>query len=271
MNGCVSPAPDGRHSNVWLWPIPGDAALVELLVAGAVDALFAVAVPTEPAPVEDEPLPGVDVRPPELGARLAEEDMRPLLLLVVVALGGVALGGVGLPAVAPLVELVATLSIVAPRPALPAEAEPRLDASPPPELGGGAEAVTVGALVSVAPAVVEPDPPLPVLARVCPEVTADDCAVPDGIEVDGVAAGSPATPLPTWPCPPLPGVGPPTDLVAVGFTVCAATGSVSASQATAKTAAKLLMPRQHERGEQVPARWLRRGASATVAGRRTEA
>jgi enoyl-CoA hydratase/carnithine racemase len=220
-----------------------------LLVAGAVDALFVVAVGIEPAPVEDEPSPVADDPLPELAARLVEDAARALLVVV-------ELDAVGLPAVAPLVELVAMLSTVTPRPAVPADAAPALDEPPPPVLGG-VETVTVGALVSVAPAATEAEELLPVLARVCPEVTDDDCDALDGVAVDGGAAGNPAAPLPTWPCPPLPGVGPPTASVASGFTVCAATGSVSANQGG--------------RGERVPARWLRRGASATVAGRRTEA
>jgi hypothetical protein len=264
VKGCVSDAPDGRQSSVWLWPAPGDAALVELFVAGAVDALFVVAVGIEPAPVEVEPIPVADEPIPELAARLAEEDTLPLPVAVELEFDAA-----GLLAVALLVELVATLSIVAPCPAVPADAAPALD-DPPPVLGG-VETVTVGVLVNVAPAVTEAEALLPVLVRVCPEVTDDDCAAADGVVVDGDAAGKPATPLPTWPWPPLPGVGPPTDSVVSEFTVCAAAGSVSASQAMAETATSALMLRQHEHGERVPARWLRHGASATVAGRRTEA
>ena len=188
MKGCVSAAPDGKQSSVWLWPIPGDAALVELFVAGAVETLFVVAVGIEPAPVEDEPIPVAVVREPELAARLGEEEARALLV--------VELDVVGLPAVAPLVELVEMLSIVAPRPAEPADAAPALDDPPPPVLGG-VETVTVGALVSVAPAGAEAEELLPVLARVCPEVTVDDCDAFDGIAVDDGAAGNPAAPLPT--------------------------------------------------------------------------
>ncbi len=69
---------------------------------------------------------------------------------------------VGLDAVAPLVELVEIPSIVAPRPALPADAPPP-DEPPPPPVFGAEVAVTVGVLVSVAPAV---DEFVPVLVKV---------------------------------------------------------------------------------------------------------
>jgi hypothetical protein len=71
-------------------------------------------------------------------------------------------------------------------------------------------------------------------------------------------------PLPTWPAPPLPGVGPPT----VGFAegagaCCAATGSaVSESNVRARSSFIL---RQRVRGAAVPGRWPEGEASATVA------
>jgi len=231
-------------------------------VAGAVDALFAVAVGTEPAPAEVDPTPVADDPAPELAARLVEDAARAVF---VVALDVAERDGLGLLAVALLVELVATLSIVAPRPGEPADAAP-LDDPPPPVLGGVA-AVTVGVLVSVVPPATVDDALIPVLVRVCPDATSADCAALEFVELDCGGAGSVTAPLPTWPWPPLPGVGPPTDSVVPGFTVCAAAGSVSASHAMAETATNALMLRQHEPSERVPARWLRHGASATVAGR----
>ena len=53
----MSSAPDERHKSVWLCPIPGAAALVELLVAAAVDVLFVVAPASPPMPLlEVDPL-----------------------------------------------------------------------------------------------------------------------------------------------------------------------------------------------------------------------
>ena len=253
--GCVSPAPDGRHNSVSLWPTPGEAALVELLVAGAVEVLFVVAVANVPEAAEPAP------------AELPEEAARGLLAVTVLDVVVV----VGLAAVAPLVELVAMPSIVAPRPAVPAEAEPPPD-EPLPELGG-VETVTVGVLVSVAPEVTEPAALLPVLVRVCPEVTADDGVALVVVEVDRGSVGSVTAPLPTWPCPELPGVGPPTGSVASGFTVCAAAGSagISANPTAATMTRSALMPRQRGAGARVPDCWLRRCASATVGPRRTGA
>ncbi len=89
--------------------------------------------------------------------------------------------------------------------------------------------------------------------------------------VDAGGAGKPAAPPPTWPCPPLPGVGPPIGSVALGLTVCAAAGNANNRLATANAATNALMPRQHKAGVRVPRRWLRQGASATVAARRTRA
>jgi hypothetical protein len=164
--GCVSDAPEGRQSSVWFWPIPGAAALVELFVAGAAEALFVVAVALVPGAVEDEPDPVADDPVLELAARLVEDAAWALLLVV-------ELDVVVLLAVAPLVELVAMLSIVAPRPAVPADAVPALD-DPLPEELGGVDTVTVGALVRVAPEVTVIDGLLPVLLRVCPDVTWED-------------------------------------------------------------------------------------------------
>jgi len=177
---------------------------------------------------------------------------------------------VGLEAVAPLVELVAMLSIVAPRPALPADALPLDEALLLPLLGGET-AVTVGVLVRVAPEVTVAEALVPVLVKVWPDVTCEDRAVLDGLAVGEGAAGKPATPLPTWPCPPLPGVGPPTGSIALGFAVCAAAGIANANRAIASVARSAFMPRQHEPHGRVPDRWLRRCASATVEARQTRA
>jgi hypothetical protein len=254
--GWVSEAPDDRHSNVSFWPVPADAAPVELLVAGAVDVLFEVAVPILPVPVA-ELVDEVDA-PAEL---LAERPPPPPVDGLNDAVGGLD-DDAAPPAVAPLVELVAMLSIVAPRPAEPAEA-------PPVELPAlaGAATVTVGALVSVAPEVTFAVS-VPVLDKVLPDVTSDDCAAPDELVEDGGAAGKPCTPLPTWPCPPLPGVEPPTGSLALGLTVCAAAGC-PASSTMANTAKIAFTPLQRRAGAPVPDRWLRRCASATVAPRRT--
>lgn len=166
---------------------------------------------------------------------------------------------VELAEVALLVELVAILSIVAPRPAEPAEAAPVDEPDPPPrsELGG-VEVVTVGVLVKVAP--VAAGPPLPVLVRVCPAVTADDCVVPDGGGLDAGGAGKPALPLPTWPCPPLPGVGPPTAWSAD----CASAGDAIASSAATNRGRIGFMARKRHASTPVPDRWLRRDGFATV-------
>jgi hypothetical protein len=163
--------------------MPGDAALDELLVAEPVDELlvaepvdplFVVAPETEPnPPLADAPLARslCDVLPAKLAAaRLALDPARkgvvdaPVDEVVVV---------VGLEAVAPLVELVAMLSIVAPRPALPADALPLDEALLLPLLGGET-AVTVGVLVRVAPAVPVAEALVPVLVKVWPDVTCED-------------------------------------------------------------------------------------------------
>lgn len=155
--------------------MPGDAALVELLVAEAVDVLFVVALKTEPKPpLREAPLLRSLCAVPtaELAtARLAPDPLRkvgvvdaPVDEVVVV---------VGLEAVAPLVELVATLSIVAPRPALPADALPLDEALLLPVLGGET-AVTVGVLVSVAPEVALAEALVPVLVKVWPDLTCED-------------------------------------------------------------------------------------------------
>ncbi|MGA8399189.1 MAG: hypothetical protein WB697_04830 [Stellaceae bacterium] len=170
MNGWVSEAPDGRHSSVWFWPILGDAALVELLVAGAAEVLFAVVLGSEPEPLLDKPLLRSlrDVPVPELAAARPPPDDAARALVVVDAPDKVDapveddIMVVGLDAVAPLVELVEIPSIVAPRPALPADAPPP-DEPPPPPVFGAEVAVTVGVLVSVAPAV---DEFVPVLVKV---------------------------------------------------------------------------------------------------------
>ncbi|MFZ2007717.1 MAG: hypothetical protein WAV02_21720 [Stellaceae bacterium] len=170
MNGWVSEAPDGRHSSVWFWPILGDAALVELLAAGVVEVLFAVAVGSEPEPLLDEPLLRSlrDVPVPELAAARPPADDAARALVVVDAPDKVDAPSeedvvvVGPEAVAPLVELVETPSIVAPRPAVPADAPPP-DEPPPPPVLGAEVAVTVGVLVSVTPVV---DEFVPVLVKV---------------------------------------------------------------------------------------------------------
>ena len=93
----------------------------------------------------------------------------------------------------------------------------------------------------------------------------------DGLAVGDGAAGKPAAPLPTWPCPPLPGVGPPTGSLALGFMVCAAAGIANANPAIANVARSAFTPRQREPRGRVPDRWLRRCASATVEARQTGA
>lgn len=220
--------------------------LVELFVAGAVDVLFAVALlnPPEPADVVPSPLPA-DVDP----ALEREDDVRVLPPEPAEAELAVVVPDVELlapVAAAPLVELVAILSIAAPRPALPAEALPLDD---PPRLEPDeVVAVIVGVLVKVAPAVEES---VPVLLRVCPEVTVEDC---DGLDGRGteLGVGSVTTPAPTWPCPPLPGVAPPTGSVAVGFTVCAAAGTASAKPTAANAAKNAFMLRRHDPRGRVP-------------------
>jgi enoyl-CoA hydratase len=240
------------------------------LVAGAVEVLFAVALGSEP--LEDEPLLRSLCDPPvvELAAARLPLDDAARELVVVDAPDEEVVAVVGLEAVAPLVELVEMPSIVAPRPALPADAPPP-DEPPPLPVLGGATAATVGALVRVAPEVTVEEALVPVLVKVWPDVTWEDCVPLDGLAVEAGAAGKPAAPLPTWPCPPLPGVGPPTGSVALGFTVCATAGIASANAATTNAAKSTFMPRQHEAGRRVPRRWLRRCASATVAARRTRA
>lgn len=233
-----------------------------MLVAGAVEALFVVAPEIAPPPVEDAPSP---VPVPVLAAA---DDVRELPLLVIVEVEAVSV--VGLLAGALLVALVAMPSIVAPRPALPADAAPPPDDDPPPE-PGGETAVTVGALVKVSPEVTVVDEPFPVLVKVAPEVAADDGLEAELLEVDLGRAGKVTAPLPTWPCPPLPGVGPPTASVASGLTLCAPAGKISASHAKAETTRNALMLRQREGRARVPDRWLRRCASATVASRQTGA
>jgi len=155
--------------------MPGDAALVELLVAEAVDVLFVVALKTEPKPpLREAPLPRslctVPTAEPAT-ARLAPDPLEKVG--VVDAPADEVVVVVGLEAVAPLVELVATLSIVAPRPALPADALP-LDEALPLAVLGGETAVTVGVLVSVAPEVALAEALLPVLVKVWPDVTCED-------------------------------------------------------------------------------------------------
>jgi hypothetical protein len=239
----------------------GDAALVELLVAGAVDVLLAVAVPIAPAPVDDPPvLEPVDE--PEVPDELVAERPPPPVDGLNDMVGGMDDDDAP-PALAPLAELVAMLSIVAPRPAEPAEAAP-VELPVP----AGVETDTVGALVSVAPEVTVADE-LPLLVNVWPDVTADDCAIPGGLAVEAGAVGRPGTPLPTCPCPPLPGVGPPVGSLAPGLTVCAAAGCATPSNTIATIAKSTFMSRQRRTGAPVPSRWLRRCASATVAARRT--
>ena len=155
--------------------MPGDAALVELLVAEAVDALFVVAPETEPKPpLANAPLPrslcGVPL--PELAAARLARDPLGKIGVVDASVDEVVVV-VGLEAVAPLVELVATLSIVAPRPALPADALPLDEALLLPVLGGET-AVTVGVLVSVAPEVALAEALVPVLVKVWPDLTCED-------------------------------------------------------------------------------------------------
>src|SRR5215469_13594384 len=118
--------------------MPGDAALVELLVAEAVDALFVVALETEPKPpLANAPLPrslcGVPL--PELAAARLARDPLGKIGVVDASVDEVVVV-VGLEAVTPLVELVAMLSIVAPRPALPPDALPLAAPSPRPVRGG---------------------------------------------------------------------------------------------------------------------------------------
>lgn len=183
--------------------MPGDAALVELLVAGAVDVLFPVAL--EPKlPFEDEPLlrslcdppvaePVVEPPAPDDAARepvagapddVVLDDVEPVV--------------VGLAAAALLVELVAIPSIVAPRPALPADALPP-EEPPPLPLLGGETAVTVGVLVKVAPEVTVADAPVPVLVNVWPDVTCEDWAELLGVELDCDSVGSVTAPVATCP------------------------------------------------------------------------
>jgi len=241
---------------------------VELFVASAVDVLLAVAVPVLLADAAPGPVVTVDVVV-AVGPALVERPLPPPLVAGANDIVGGLTDDATLLAVAPLVELVATLSIVAPRPAEPAEAAP-VDELPPPELGG-VETVTVGALVSVPPEVTVADGLEPVLVNVWPEVTSDDWPAFVLVELDCGGAGKPCTPLPTWPCPPLPGVGPPIGSVAFGLTVCAATGRSMISNTIAASARTALMPQQRDQLVPVPDRWLRRCASATVTARRTRA
>jgi hypothetical protein len=162
--GWVSDAPDARHSNVWFWPIPGAAAAVELLVAGAVVALLVVTVLIAPAPVVVEVVAVVVVE-------LALVERPPLAAGVPAVNVGTVVELVAVPplAVAALVELVAMLSIVAPRPADPAELAPVDELPLPPDVLGGDDTVTVGVLVSVVPEVTVAAEPA--LAKVWPDVT----------------------------------------------------------------------------------------------------
>lgn len=164
--------------------MPGEAALVELLaaepvdelfVAEPVDALFVVAPETEPKPpLPDAPLLRslCDVPPVELAAAEIALDRAGRIGAVDAPVDEVVVV-VGLDAVALLVELVAMLSIVAPRPALPADAMP-LDEPLPLPLPGGETAVTVGVLVRVAPEVTFAEALVPVLVKVWPDVTCED-------------------------------------------------------------------------------------------------
>ena len=205
-----------------------------MLVAGAAEALFVVAPEIAPAPVEDAregPVPCAGVRS-RRRRRTTYRGCRYSLSIEVEAVPVV-----GLLAGALLVELVAMPSIVAPRPALPADAAPPPD-DPPPE-PGGETAVTVGALVKVSPEVTVVDEPFPVLVKVAPEVAADAFETEaELLEVDSQpkSFGKVTAPLPTWPCPPLPGIGPPTAWVASGLTPPARRPEKSARRAACQGA-----------------------------------
>lgn len=155
-------------------------------MAGAVEALLV-------APLESDPKPPLDDEPllrslcegpvPELAAARPPPD-DPARELVVADVPVVADAPVVVDApdeevvvvvelAAPLVELVAILSIVAPRPAVPAEAPPP-DEPPPLPVLDDEVAVIVGVLVRVAPAVAVDDALVPVLVKVRPDVTSED-------------------------------------------------------------------------------------------------
>jgi hypothetical protein len=161
-----------------------------LFVAGAAELLLAVAVLMPPVPVEVAPPAPVVVDVVVAELVLAERPLPPLVAGVNDMVGGLVDEAAPL-AVAPLVELVAILSIVAPCPAEPAEAVPVDEPVP--------ETVTVGALVSVPPEVTVAAGFSPVLVRVWPEVTSDDWPVFVLVELDGGGDGKPCTPLPTCP------------------------------------------------------------------------
>jgi len=206
------------------------------------------AVPVAPVPerVPDAPVPAPNAERPEAGAPPVVDP--PLTVGAVVA-------------------LVAIPSIVAPRPAPPAEAVPVVD--PPLAVPGGELTPTVGVLVSVALEVdtTEGERAGDVLVRVvlATPVVVDEAGDGEFAGVDPTGLGNVTAPVPTCPLTDEPGVGPPTGSDAVGLTVCAAAGSARPSDAAARSTRTAFMPRQHRRRAAVPDRWLRRGASGTVA------
>lgn len=147
-------------------------------MAGAVEALFGAALGSDPKPPLDEPLLRslCDAPVAELAAaRLPLDDAARELVVAdvpVVADAPVVVDApdeevvvVVVELAAPLVELVAILSIVAPRPAVPAEAPPPDEPPPLPVLDDEVAAI-VGVLVRVAPAVPVDDALVPVLVKV---------------------------------------------------------------------------------------------------------